>query len=178
MKKIIAVAALFTVLSTSAFAAGNNAYVTADLSKASYSNASPFPNPKKFGIGVGYQATPNVAAEVGYHKFGDSTVTAGAVTQTLKVSSLTVAAVGNYPINDQFSAIGKLGIAMNKLSGTGNYTDSSNSLYFAVGGQYNINQQFAVRAQYENFGDITSLGGSGPGQATASAFGIAGVINF
>lgn len=184
MKKIIAVAALFAVLSTSAFAAGNNAYVTADLSKASYTNASPFPNPGKFGIGAGYQFTPNVAAEVGYHMFGDSTLTQGASTLTAKVSSLTVAAVGNYPINDQFSAIGKLGVAMNKLSVSGNfagaaYTDSKNSLYFAVGGQYNINQQFAVRVQYENFGDFTSKGGAtSASQAAASAFGIAGVINF
>lgn len=184
MKKIIAVAALSAALSTSAFAAGNNFYATADLSSASYTNVGQFKSPGKFGIGAGYQFTPNVAAEVGYHMFGDSTLTQGALSQTIKVSSLTVAAVGSYPINNQFAAIGKLGVAMNKLDYTGNFAggtgnDSKNSLYFAVGGQYNINQQFAVRAQYENFGDFTTKGGAGTtAQAAASAFGIAGVINF
>jgi len=182
MKKIIAIAALSAALTTPAFA-GNDIYATADLSSASYTNVSPFPNPGKFGLGVGYQFTPNVAAEVGYHMFGDSTSVQGALSQTIKVSSFTVAAVGSYPLNAQFSAIGKLGMAMNKLNYSGNFagstgSDSKNSLYFAVGGQYNINQQFAVRAQYESFGDFTTKGGTGAAQAAASAFGIAGVMNF
>lgn len=182
MKKIIAIAALSAALTTPAFA-GNNVYLTADLSSASYTNMSPFPNPGKIGFGAGYQFTPNVAAEAGYHLFGDSTLVQGALSQTAKVSSFTVAAVGSYPNNNQFSAIGKLGLAMNKVSATGNFVgatgnDSKNSLYFAVGAQYNINQQFAVRAQYESFGDFTTKGGTGTAQAAASAFGIAGVMNF
>ena len=186
MKKIITIAALSAVLSTSAFAAGNNVYITADLSAASYSNATDgqttFKNPGKFGIGAGYNFTQNVAAEVGYHSFSQSDIVYTNGTNSAKASSFTVAAVGNYPINPQFSAIGKLGFASNKMDFTTTVpgligsSHSKTALYFAVGGQYNINQQFAVRAQYENFGNMTNS--STVTNVSASAFGIAGVLNF
>jgi OOP family OmpA-OmpF porin len=182
MKKIIAIVALSAAITAPAFAADNNAYLTADLSSASYTNVGGFPtNPGKVGIGAGYKFNQNLAGEIGYHKFGDSTLTNGAQSSTLKVSSFTAAAVGSYPINTQFSAIGKLGLAMNKGDYTGNLpgvtpvSSNNTSLYFALGGQFNFNPQFAIRAQYENFGKIAN---NTPSNAKASALGAALVYNF
>jgi opacity protein-like surface antigen len=189
MKKIIAIAALSAALSTSAFAAGNNAYVFADIGSASFSNTTTgnitFPNPGSFGIGAGYQFNSNVAAELGYTAFGDSSVTVvnTGVTAKLKTSSLHAAVVGTYPFNPQFSAIGKLGVSSNKVDGSNSagfaYNASKTSLYYAVGGQYNINQQFAIRAQYENVGKFNTTTPTMFGQdMSASTFSIGGVYNF
>lgn len=189
MKKIIAIAALTIACSTSALAAGNNGFVFADLGSASFSNATTsnitFPNPGSFGIGAGYQFNPNIAAELGYTAFGDSSVFVvnTGVTATLKTKSLHAAVVGTYPINQQLSAVGKLGFSSNKVDATNTngftYNSSKTSLYFAVGGQYNINQQFAVRAQYENFGKFnTNTATMFNKDMSAAAFSIGGVYNF
>ncbi len=190
MKKIIAIAALSAALSTSAFAAGNNAYVFAEAGSASLGNAqtptgnSSYPSPLILGVGAGYRFTPNFATEVGYHSMANSTVTGTGFSQTLKVSSITLAAVGSHSIDEQLSIFGKLGLAMNKLDATSTVAgatakSSKNNMYFAVGGQYNITAQFALRVQYENFGDFTPNNVvNTTSQSAASVFGIAGVMNF
>jgi opacity protein-like surface antigen len=180
MKKIIAIAALSAALTTSAFAADNTAYVTAGLGSVTYKNAGAFTNPGNFELGIGYTFTPTLAAELSYHKFGDSTL-ANAQTgasATVSVSSITAAVVGSYPINEQVSLLGKIGFASNKWDLTSNVGVSGNgsktSLYYALGGEYNINQNYAVRAQYEDFGDISS----GTNPLGATAFGVSAVVKF
>ncbi|MDQ7004480.1 MAG: outer membrane beta-barrel protein [Ghiorsea sp.] len=182
MKKIIAIAALSAALTTSAFAADNTTYVTAGLSSATYTNTGGFPNPGKVDLGVGYSFTPTLAAELSYHQFGDSTLVVvgvgGSASATASVSSVTAAVVGSYPISDQVSLIGKVGVASNKTDLTTNVgtSDSSSktSLYFAVGGEYNISDKYSIRAQYEDFGDIESA----TDPASATALGISAVIKF
>ncbi len=178
MKKIVAIAALSAALTTPAFAAGNNAYLFGDLSSASYGNIGGYASPGKIAIGAGLDFTPNIAGEIGLHIFGDSTLTNGFQSSTLKVSSFTLAGVGTLPINQQFSAFGKLGLAMNKLEQTGTLfaplTSNNTSLYFAFGGQFDLNLQFAIRAQYENFGDLANINQ----KPNASAIGIAGLVYF
>jgi OOP family OmpA-OmpF porin len=181
MKKIIAIAALSAALTTSAFAADNTAYVTAGLGSANFNNNSlGFPNPGKFEFGIGYTFTPTLAAELSYHKFGDSTLTnaQNGVSVTIGSSSLTAAVVGSYPISDQVSLLGKIGFASNKADATSNTGFSSSisktSMYYALGGEYNINQKYAVRAQYEDFGDFEDA--TNPFGITA--FGISAVVKF
>ncbi len=86
--------------------------------------------------------------------------------------------VGSYPISEQMSLLGKIGFASNKVDITSNFgvsaSDSKTSLYYALGGEYNINQKYAVRAQYEDFGDLDS----GTNPASATAFGISAVVKF
>ncbi|MDQ6980162.1 MAG: porin family protein [Ghiorsea sp.] len=180
MKKIIAIAALSAALTTSAFAADNTTYVTAGLSSATYTNTGGFPNPGKVDLGVGYSFTPTLAAELSYHQFGDSTLVdvLNGVSATASVSSFTAAVVGSYPISDQVSLIGKMGFASNKVDVTSNFgfsdSLSKTSLYFAVGGEYNISDKYSIRAQYEDFGDIDNS----TSPASATALGMSAVIKF
>lgn len=182
MKKNILAIVLLCSIAVPAFADNTGKYYMAvDLGKASLSNVTiatgvTFPNPGMIRIAGGYHFSPMLAAEVGYSKFGDSTLDFGGSQATLAMSSFHVAAVGTYPLNPQFDLIGKLGLSSNsaKLTGTGalagiNSTDSKTDLLIGFGAQYNINEQASIRAQYESFGAMDSS--STPIKATAFSLG-------
>jgi len=190
MKKITLVALLSVCIATPALADNTGKfYIAADLGHASYSNttvpaagpfaATTFPNPNMFTIAGGYHFSQMLAAEIGYTKFGDSTISyAGVGDATLGMHSVQVAAVGTYPLNPQFDLIGKLGFSNNtaNLTGTGGFAsiNSSNSktdLLIGVGAQYNVTSQTSIRVQYESFGKFTN--DTNPIKATAFTLGVA-----
>lgn len=175
MKKIAFVALLSACIATPALADNTGKFYGAvDLGSVSYSNVNggptgttAFPNPGAFRFAAGYNITPMFAVEAGYAMIGnsiiDSNLGGGLTTQeTVKSSSLQVAGVANYAINDTFGVFGKLGLANSKidvtwtssLGKTGTVSGSKTALTFGLGGQYNINKQFAIRAQYEDFGKV------------------------
>jgi opacity protein-like surface antigen len=73
-----------------------------------------------------------------------------------------VAGKASVPLNDQFSAYGKLGVAYSKRklsSDLGLNADQNDTgAYAAVGLQYNINQQVALTAEYERYGKSKDFG--------------------
>ena len=113
----------------------------------------------------GYEIDPMWGVEVGYTDFrkadfsyNNGTTSVGGNT---KGYGVYVAAKASTPINDQFSAFGKLGVQHSSRelnSPVLNLTDSDNGLYGAVGLQYNINQQVALTAEYERYGKSKSFG--------------------
>ena len=177
MKRIASALLLSVAISAPAFAANEGGYVAVDAGQVNYSNATSttgtnasFPNPKTFRFGVGYHFNQFVGVEAGYSVIGDSTITTVGtgltVTETAKASSYGVAAVGTYPINEMFDVFAKVGAATLKGDYTGSATNgvtasgsaSKTTLMFGVGAQYNFNQHFGVRVQYEDLGktdDIT-----------------------
>ena len=200
MKKVSIVALLsFAVISSAAFAATEGFYADADFGQARYSNATSgfsgasFSNPNAISIGGGYNFNPYVGVEADYSSVGDSslaTVRGGAsATEKLKTSSLQVAAVGTYPINNQFSLFGKLGLANTKIDytatpgpntiivGTTATSGSKTNLMFGLGGQYNINKQFGIRLQYQDFGKV-QLAGAGSPNIGVKVYSVGGVYNF
>lgn len=196
MKKIATALLLSAAISAPAFAANEGAYVAVDLGQASFSNANggpngttAFPNPGSLRIGGGYHFSQYVGVEAGYSIIGDSTINStitgvGTATETLKTKSLNVAAVGTYPINDMFNVFGKLGLANTKIDytltsnfgATGSASASKTNLMFGLGGQYNINQHFGIRAQYEDFGKV-QFAGTGP-NVGVKVISVGGVYNF
>jgi OmpA-OmpF porin, OOP family len=176
MKKILAVALLSTFVAAPVLAADNTgkAYIGADLGSATYSNVSPFPNPGMFRIAGGYHFSPMIAAEIGYTYFGESKVTIGPDSATLNASSFQFAVVGSLPLNAQFDLIGKLGLAANSAKSSNtlgySYSASQSSVLFGVGAQYHVNSQFAVRAQYEDYGNFENV--SSPMKATTISLGV------
>ena len=136
-------------------------------SVAPYFGASPFPNPGAFRIAAGYHFSPMLAVEAGYLKIGDSTVKYNTYSDTTKNSALQIAAVGTFAVAPAFDLIGKLGMSMNsnKLTSTDGFYNSSNSstsLMFGIGAQYNVNQQVSIRALYEDFGEFKTDDGPFP----------------
>ena len=197
MKKIVITALLTAFVAAPAFAADGGAYVAADLGQALYSNAKvtggngeSYENPGFLRIAGGYHFTRYLGVEAGYSMFRNSTVNYSNATTTLKTSVFQVAAVGTYSINHKFDVFGKLGVASisAKESGTGaavtlTGSASTTNLMFGLGGQFNFNQHFGIRAQYEDLGKAkytpTVFGVTQPAaNISVAVFSVGGVYNF
>jgi opacity protein-like surface antigen len=161
MKIISIIALLFSFVTTPALADNTGKmYIGGDLGSSSFSNISPFPNPGVIRFVFGSQFSPNLAAEIGYSVFGDSTYSGPGGSATLSATALQFAAIGILPLNPQFDLTGKLGFSHNygKITSTiGIYGDeSNNSLLFGVGAQFHLNSQIAFRLTYDDYGDFDS----------------------
>jgi OmpA-OmpF porin, OOP family len=112
---------------------------------------------KLFG---GYRINRNFAAEVFYANLGEITVRTGPVSATGKTTSLGIAALGIFPVGQQFELFGKLGIASSdqKVTATGPGATISNSgsgsdIVLGVGAAYNFSRSLGLRAEWERFND-------------------------
>jgi len=192
MKKIALVTLLSAVVATPALADNTGTFYGAlDLGQVSFSSL-PVPNPSAFRIAGGVHINPIFAVEGGYSMIADSIVNTnfgGGTTgqEIIKSSALSVAGVANLAVNDAFSLIGKLGLAHSKIDYTCTTTGaavcnpatvsgSKTNLTFGLGAQYNINQQFAIRAQYEDFGKLKV--GTGTVDIGLTMMSLGGVYTF
>jgi OmpA-OmpF porin, OOP family len=129
-----------------------------------------------FKIFGGYQFTPNLAAEAAYVDLGETTysgtfggapVTGGKV----EISGFNISAVGILPINEKFSAFGKIGIfiweadASDTTGGAAfSASDDGSDLSFGLGASYAITPTLSLRAEWERFdsadadADLLSIG--------------------
>jgi len=116
---------------------------------------------------AGYEINQNWGGEIGYTDFrsANASYTLNGVNGRADTDghSFYLAAKGSVPINEQFSAYGKLGAAYNKasLSTTTaglNYDDSRTTAYGALGLQYKLNQNVSFIAEYERYGDKRDFG--------------------
>lgn len=99
----------------------------------------------------GYTVNPNFAVELGYTDLGS-------IVSVIDFSTFDVSAVGIYPINDQFSVYGKLGMASTKEEALG-VSGTRSAVTFGLGGQFNVNQSVGVRLGWDrhSFGDNTNF---------------------
>lgn len=130
----------------------------------------------------GMTINPNLAAELGYVDFGKLNVSAAgtyfgtpvALSGDVKAHALVISAVGTVPVANQFSLLGRIGIAHSTVdvsvsaSGSGgsasdSVSGSNDDLMFGFGAQLDINKQVALRAEwerYKNVGDSNTTGQS------------------
>lgn len=172
----IATILLSALIATPALADNTGkSYVAGDFGSATYSNMSPFPNPGVIKFAFGTHFSSNLAGEISYSKFGDSTIIGPGGSATVSASSLQMAAIGSLPLNPQFDLIGKLGLSHNSASGNSSFGSfgsvSQNGIVFGVGAQFHINSQVSLRAQYEDYGDFENT--SSPMKATSISLGVA-----
>jgi OOP family OmpA-OmpF porin len=118
---------------------------------------------KVFG---GYEFNNTWGVEAGYTDFrkSDFSYNAGGVAGhgNSDGNAWYVAGKASVPINEQFSAFGKLGVERSEsnfatntgVSGSNNDT----GVYAGVGVQYKLNQQVALTAEYERYGDKKAFG--------------------
>jgi OmpA-OmpF porin, OOP family len=111
----------------------------------------------------GYMFNRHLGVELAYINFGEVTYsgTAGgfAVTDgTVELTAFNLAALGVFPINEQFSVFGKVGLfkweaeASDTLEGIPfSAEDDGTDVSFGVGVAYNVTRNFGVRAEYELF---------------------------
>jgi len=130
MKRLIATAALATLVASPAFAQSyqynpnEGPYVGAGLGYSKLDNdtldwlgdvgASTDDSDTGYKLFVGYQFNPNFAVEAGYVDFGDFEASGADGTDSarlkLGVEGFTAALVGKLPIQNGFSVFGKLGM--------------------------------------------------------------------
>jgi opacity protein-like surface antigen len=118
----------------------------------------------------GVDFSNNLGIEAGYVNFASQdrhfseamTNTPGGITLTTKGYSAYVAAKYTVPINERFSAYGKLGLAHNqrKLSGSLSLsdTDTNDNVYAGLGAEYKLNERTSVVGEYENYGKQQAFG--------------------
>jgi OOP family OmpA-OmpF porin len=119
----------------------------------------------------GYQINQTWAAEAGYSDFGDQDFANG----TTKSSSYYLAGKATMPINEQFSAYGKLGVQHSERkfeTAALHLNNNDTGAYGALGLQYNINQQVSLTAEYERYGKSKDFG------AKANVFTVGAHYNF
>lgn len=116
---------------------------------------------------AGYEFNQNWGAEIGYTDFAKShaSYTVNGVNGNAESDghAFYLAAKASVPINEQFSAYGKLGAEYNKTNLSSNtagisYDDSKTQAYGALGLQYKLNQNVSLVAEYERYGSKRDFG--------------------
>ena len=143
MKKI-AVAALLSAFIAAPVAA-QDMYIGVNVGSAQI-DVTGLNSSTAFSVLGGYTIYSNFAAEVAFVNFGSVDRALGT---TLKSRALSVSAVGSIPLNDQFSLIGKLGVASTTFKATNFDSDSEIGVTFGVATQFNFDKEISMRAGYD-----------------------------
>jgi OOP family OmpA-OmpF porin len=115
---------------------------------------------------IGYRLSPTFALEFGYAYLGKATFTSStnvsAITGQVKGELVNLDVVGLWPISQNFGFLARLGIyrwtAKSDIpalsGGTTATTDHGWDFKAGAGLQYDINRNFALRAEYERYNGI------------------------
>ena len=90
----------------------------------------------------GYRFHPNIAAEVGYGMLYDKS--------DVEVTALEFVAVGMFPITNQFSIIGKLGLANVEVD-TRFGSEDKTELTWGLGVQFDLTRNLGLRALWQRY---------------------------
>lgn len=126
-----------------------------------------------YRIAGGYQFAPMWGAEVSYGDYGKATLIT--TLADWQLSGLQVSGTGTFPLGAAFSLIGKLGFAQTtiKLSGGGtSISATSTKLAYGIGAQYSFAGNIAVRAQYEDLGEVGDTDTTGTSKVSLLSAGI------
>ncbi|MFD2365464.1 outer membrane protein [Pseudoduganella sp. GCM10020061] len=162
MKKVL-IALIATAFAAPAFAADN--YVSASVGRAKHKleadGAKMSEKDTSFKAAVGHNFMPGVGVELGYVNFGETRVSGGGATAWAKPKSLYAAVVGEVPVADKFSVLGKLGVARSstEIGGSiGGVTQTAKekdtSAVIGLGAAYAFTDAVKLVAEYENFGKV------------------------
>ncbi len=146
MKKIAAVALLSAFIAAPVAAEDMHMYIGANVGSAQI-DVTGFDASTAFSVLAGHKFNSNFAAEVAYVNFGSVDVAPG---DTVKSSAMSLSGVGSFPLNDQFSLFGKLGVASTTVEGTG-FSEKNTGVTYGVGAQFDFDRQFAIRAGYDAY---------------------------
>ena len=95
-----------------------------------------------FKVFGGYQFHRNIAAELGYGLLFDK---GGA-----ELTTLELVAVGIFPLTNQFSLLGKLGLARLEVDTPGGSNDDT-ELTYGIGVQYDFAPNIGLRLQWQRY---------------------------
>jgi OOP family OmpA-OmpF porin len=120
-----------------------------------------------YKIFVGSRVSPNLAFEAAYVDLGEATASnpvfgGGTNVRTIEVTGLNFSVLGIKPLSKSFDLFGKFGLMLWEADGTttdnlGSSTASvgDSDINFGFGANYNVNETFTLRAEYERFHNIS-----------------------
>lgn len=117
-------------------------------------------------VEIGYEFNPNFGIELGYTSFGtlfDSNENSLRVSQDS--NAVTLSLLGSIPVNDWFGVYGRLGYARYDTNNTGTIEgvaikdEHGNTPFWGGGVKFKLNEQFALRVEYQNYSDLSDLPG-------------------
>jgi OmpA-OmpF porin, OOP family len=171
MKKTFAIAILAAGFAAPFAAHAQGAYIGLNVGQATHkvddtagvTTVSRDQTQTAYKVYGGYNFNKYFGVEGGYADFGSSKnvyrVSGTNVTLNYKAQAVYAAAVGNLPLNDQFSLFGKLGVTNNHASAnasaggvTARVSGNKSSALIGVGAAYNVTKNVAVALEYEDYG--------------------------
>jgi len=157
----------------------DDAKITSNLLGGGFASASVSSDDSDNGYKLfgGYRLNRNFALEGGYFDLGKfgytaTTVPAGTLTGTIKLRGLNLDVVGIVPINEKFSAFGRIGLnyaeARDSFSGTGSVTVLNPSpskrdvnYKLGLGIQYDFTPSLGMRVEAERYRIDDAVGSKG-----------------
>ena len=187
MKKKLLAVALLSALSVPAFADDAGFFLGLDYSALTLGNLTAVNGANAtqpsggYRIDGGYNFNKNWGVELGYFGNGNASDTSG---NTLTPNTTYVAGVGTLPLNEMFDIFGKVGVAMNQLTGTATTaTDCTvcgvqTGVMYGVGADFNFTKQGSIRLQYESLGNMMGTDPASGSQITASDISLGVMYKF
>jgi OOP family OmpA-OmpF porin len=136
---------------------------------------------------LGYQFNRNFAVEGGYIDLGkvnyNAAYTQGAATGDYKVDGWNIAGLGIFPLDNNFSVFGKLGVVDARVTadlygselggiGNGSYGDSRWRPEYGIGGMYNLTKDTALRVEYEQINGVGASNTTGQANVDLVSLGL------
>lgn len=116
-----------------------------------------------FRILGGYQINQNFAAELAYTDFGK--------VQGVKGNAIELVGVGSWPVANQFSVYGKLGLSRGEFK-AGGVSEDSIEVTYGVGVRYDVTPTVGARLEWQNYPDV------GDGASDVSVLSVGVVFKF
>lgn len=148
LTRIIGLGVLLTTFAGSALAATPGGYLGFSMGSSEVDTIKE--SDTSFKLTAGYNANQNLGIEIQVISFGSFFNGVGDV----DVTGVSFDGVGYLPVSSQFSLFGKFGM----ISYTAKFyglEDTGSELMYGLGGQFDINNNLAFRAEYENYNDIS-----------------------
>jgi opacity protein-like surface antigen len=180
--KNVAVLLTACALSIPTYAADTGWFVLGSAGMTKYKDKDPTPpgfsvddSDVGFKLGGGYMFNRNFGVEAAYVDLGKEKFTAPGLSVDAKASGEVIAALGVWPLNDQFSLLGRLGVinATVKVSG-GGVSDKSTDVKFTggVGGAFNISKELSVRLEYDFYSKLGDKDKTGESDVSLISLGV------
>ena len=130
-----------------------------------------------FKVFGGVKVNHSFAFEASYVDLGQLIATDNIVAFTAEATGLNFSVVGLIPVSDSVDIFGKAGIMFwdLKLALSGAFNDSisedGEDFTFGFGANFDVNETFAIRAEFEKFKDIGKESTTGESSATLISLG-------
>ncbi len=128
-------------------------------------------------LGAGIQITPRFGAELTYAPLGKVSIGTPSGTANYNTKVTTISGTANFPLNERFSVVGRLGFGFSSSSLTVpalGYSGSANErpLVLGLGLRYALNPKLDLTADYDNYSKLVKFSGGGSANASAFTVGI------